>query len=177
MNIFALDTNPIQAARWLVDRHVVKMVTETAQCLACAAIRHGQTPDKMPLTKGGTPMKGGYHYHPSSIWAGNTRDNFRWLCRHGLAIADEYHNRYGKKHFSEDQILKLMFHSLDIIPEGTLEPFAVAISEDSRCRLDPLFNKVDAVTQYRMYYTVDKSHLHSWKRNKPWWIDRYTAAA
>ena len=31
MNIFVLDTDPVQAAQYLVDKHVVKMPLETAQ--------------------------------------------------------------------------------------------------------------------------------------------------
>ena len=33
MNIFALSTNPREAAKWHVDKHVVKMPLETAQIL------------------------------------------------------------------------------------------------------------------------------------------------
>ena len=31
MNIFALDNDPILAARWHSDKHVIKMILETAQ--------------------------------------------------------------------------------------------------------------------------------------------------
>ena len=34
MNIFVVDTYPVLAARALCDRHVVKMVLETAQILS-----------------------------------------------------------------------------------------------------------------------------------------------
>ena len=34
MNIFVLDTNPITAAQMQCDKHVVKMVLETAQILS-----------------------------------------------------------------------------------------------------------------------------------------------
>ena len=36
MNIFFLSENPIQAAEWMVDRHVVKMILESAQLLSTA---------------------------------------------------------------------------------------------------------------------------------------------
>jgi len=36
MNIFYISTDPQQAANWMVDKHVVKMVTESAQLLSTA---------------------------------------------------------------------------------------------------------------------------------------------
>ena len=36
MNIFYLHEDPIQNAKWHVDKHVVKMVTEYAQLLSTA---------------------------------------------------------------------------------------------------------------------------------------------
>lgn len=34
MNIFFLDKDPVQCAQWMVDKHVVKMIVETAQLLS-----------------------------------------------------------------------------------------------------------------------------------------------
>lgn len=173
MNIFALHNDPDQAARWHVDKHVVKMVTETAQCLACAAIRHDVPTELMPLTKQGTPMRGGYHHHPSSIWAGNTRSNYLWLCHLGRSLADEYTARYGKTHASQAQV-ECLTTLASHIPDGQLEPFAIAISPDSKCRLIPDFDMLDPITQYRLYYIMDKHNLHSWKRNQPSWCSDST---
>ena len=36
MNIFALSDDPFQAAKWHNDKHLVKMITETAQMLCTA---------------------------------------------------------------------------------------------------------------------------------------------
>ena len=36
MNIFILDTDPIVAAQWQCDKHVVKMIVESAQMLSTA---------------------------------------------------------------------------------------------------------------------------------------------
>ena len=49
MNIFVLHEDPSTAARYHCDKHVVKMVVELFQQLGSAAIRHGATPDMMPL--------------------------------------------------------------------------------------------------------------------------------
>ena len=173
MNIFALDKNPSTAAKWHSDKHVVKMVTETSQCLACALIRHKTPTSLLPLTKKGTPVKGGYHHHPSSIWAGDTRANFLWLCSLGLSLCDEYTERYGKVHACEVQIKK-MCSLIKFIPEGELKPFAIAISDDMKCREIDGFDQMSAITKYRLYYKLDKSHIANWKQNKPNWYDKTT---
>lgn len=80
MNIFKLDESPKLAAEMHCDKHCVKQILESLQILSCAVIRHGATPDQMPLTAKGTPYKGGYPHHPSSRWGGDSRSNFLWLC-------------------------------------------------------------------------------------------------
>ena len=41
MNIFVLHKNPIEAAKMACDKHVVKMILETAQMLCTVAHAHG----------------------------------------------------------------------------------------------------------------------------------------
>ena len=171
MNIFALSTDHEVSAKWHNDKHCVKMVTEVMQCLSCAVIRHKTPTHLLPLSKKGTPVKGGYHHHPSSIWAGNTKGNFEWLCHHGVALAKEYTSSYGKTHFCEATITKL-FSLIDYIPDGKQEDFAIAISEDSECSKVEGFSDLHTCLQYRLYYKLDKAHLANWKQNKPNWYDR-----
>ena len=76
MNIFVLDENPVKAAEAMDCVRVPKMVTESAQMMASALRRHGATDEQMPLTKSGTPYKGGYHHHPCTVWAGDSEANF-----------------------------------------------------------------------------------------------------
>ena len=64
VNIFVLHDNPIRAAEMMCDKHIPKMVVETAQMMASALRRHGVTDERMPLTKSGTPYKGGYQASP-----------------------------------------------------------------------------------------------------------------
>ena len=57
MNIFVLDEHPVKAAQYYCDKHVPKMVVELFQQLGSATIRHGATPEQMPLTSKGTPLR------------------------------------------------------------------------------------------------------------------------
>lgn len=163
MNIFVLDKHPATAAKYNCDKHVVKMVLELFQQLGSAVIRHGATPDQMPLTSKGTPLKGGYHNHPCTRWCGNTRINYMWASTHAIALCEEYTARYGKTHSCEAGIRKLADMQY-MIPEGPLMPFAQAMPEE--------YKSHDAVTAYRNYYINDKKSFAKWNKlnNTPnWW--------
>jgi hypothetical protein len=162
MNIFCLSDCPYQSAKWLVDKHVVKQILESCQLL-CTAF-HLQGVD--------APYRSTHKNHPSSIWTRTSKENTQWLIEHSHGISDEYTARYGKTHKSKsvlewccDNFKKLTFDSHD------LTPFAIAISSDSICRTLPEFNENDPINAYRLYYKHDKKHIHTWKRNKPDWID------
>lgn len=148
MNIFVLDNDPMVAAKHQCDKHVVKMVLETAQML-CTAYDEA-------------PYKPTHRNHPCSIWARQTKENYLWLIIHGLALAEEYTERYGKVHKSQrviewcrDNMNKLMFE------ETGLTPFVQAVSDE--CKNN------DPVIAYRNYYMTDKAHMTTWKQNKPEW--------
>ena len=117
MNIFVLDENPIRAAEMMCDKHIPKMVVESAQMMASAVRRWGATDDVMPLTKAGKPYKGGYANHPCTLWAGDTFGNFGWLADHAIALCDEYTYRFGKVHACDDPITTLWRVGIDWVGE------------------------------------------------------------
>jgi len=163
MNIFVLHKDPIVSARMHCDKHVPKMVVELYQQIGSALRRYGATDDVMPTTKGGTPLKGGYHNHPCTRWVGDSRDNFRWAVQHGLALCEEFKLRYNKPHYCEDGI-RMMGELADLIPQGELTEFAQAMPDECR--------QPSAVLAYRIYYKVDKSRFAKWERGREapcWW--------
>ena len=94
MNIFYLDKNPKLCAQYHVDRHVVKMILETAQLLSTA---HW-------LTGGEGPYRATHKNHPSAIWARSNKSNYNWLCKLGLELCEEYTYRYGKIHKTQQHL-------------------------------------------------------------------------
>ena len=88
MNIFVLDPDPVKAAEYYCDKHVPKMCVELYQQLGSAVIRHGATPDQMPLTSKGTPLTLSIRivYQPSvtklaiNRGANSVPTNFIYLC-------------------------------------------------------------------------------------------------
>lgn len=179
MNIFVLALDPIEAARMHCDKHIPKMCVEAAQMMASALRRHGATDEQMPLTKKGTPYKGGYHHHPCTVWAGDSRANFKWLAQHARALLFEYYVRFSKT----SELMSNKTHACygpiyamsgmtDMIPEGELTPFAIAIADHMECRKLPDFDNMSAVEKYRAYYNHDKRYFAKWEKGTPapdWW--------
>ena len=160
VNIFYLDEDPVIAAKMQCNKHVVKMSCETAQLL-CSAFNPGEA-----------PYLRSHYNHQHAIWARESRDNYRWLLIHGLALCKEYTERYGKIHASE-KVIKWCFRNayrIDFPKEGLTTP-PYAISPDMNCRtLISEFDSLSRVEQYHLYYIMDKSHFAVWPEGKmPQW--------
>ena len=174
MNIFVLDLDPVKAARMHCDKHVPKMCVEAAQMMASALRRHGATDEQMPLTKSGTPYKGGYKHHPCTVWAGDSRDNFTWLARHAQTLLTEYSNRFDKVHACNGPV-HIMSCKDHIIPKGGLTQFALAMPDEYRP--DPIDGETVyhaypkfAIKAYRDYY--HSKQFAKWEKGTPtpsWW--------
>lgn len=150
MNIFYLHYIVRICARYHVDRHVVKMCLETAQLLCTAIIESGGT----------APYKSTHKNHPSAKWARQSKRNWKWLKRLGIALCREYTYRYDKEHKCEQIIRSLECPDLPDVP-FTRPPQAMADE----------YKHEDTLIAYRNYYSYGKKHLHSWtRRDKPEWI-------
>jgi len=112
MNIFVTSECPIECAKYLDNKRVVKMVLESAQLLSTAlrecGIKYG--------------YKATHINHPCSIWARTNQANFLWLYRHGLALCAEYTRRYSKVHKSE-AVIRGSLKYLQALPSGELTEF------------------------------------------------------
>ena len=95
MNIFYLDEDPEVAAIVQYNKHVVKMILESAQMLCTAHHCYGDREQKENV-----PYKQAHLNHPSTIWARRSRATYMWLYEHMLALGHEYTHRYGKVHKS-----------------------------------------------------------------------------
>lgn len=152
MNIFVLDADPVQAAKDQCDKHIVKMVTESAQILSTVLA-------KREVIVG---PKATHHNHPCVIWAGETRLNYIWLALHFSGQLVEYTARYKRIH-AYTHLVHAYDHFNALIPEGPLTPFAQAMPEQYR--------QEDAVEAYRAYYKGEKARFAEWRYSKrpDWW--------
>ena len=152
MNIFLLDTLPAQCAIYHVDRHVVKMILETAQLLSTACHLND-----MPVR-----MQPTHRNHPSAVWARSTAGNWLWLRQLGIELCKEYTYRYEKIHACQDYIKTLPCP----LKDGELNLLGMP-----QCMPDEYKNP-DPVQAYRNYYAYGKRELHAWKKRRmPEWLE------
>jgi hypothetical protein len=161
MNIFYLDEDFDTCARYHVDKHVVKMVTEYAQLLS-SAVRLSGIDAGYKLT---------HANHPSAIWTRESLDNWLWLRDLSEALNLEYMYRYNHdtNHKAYDVIQRL---PLPNIPSIGITPFRLAMPDDVKIEGDP-------IQSYRNYYNVHKQHICQWtNRDMPdWYVPNFAALA
>jgi hypothetical protein len=154
MNIFVLDENPWKAAWYQCDKHVVKMILETAQLL-CSA--HW-------MTGGEAHYRLTHKNHPCSKWARESLNNYKWLAVHGRALCHEYTKRYNKVHKTQE-VIYWCENNLPNIPSNGLTEFPLAMPDDVKTPGDP-------VKSYRDYYRKYKKDIVKWNHSeKPEWYE------
>jgi hypothetical protein len=144
MNIFFLSLNPKEAARLHCDKHVVKMILETAQLLYSS---HWML---NPEGLRENAYKIAHKNHPCAIWVRTSLSNYMWLASLGWWLCKEYKHRYGedKIHKTEQHIIWLLNNPpKGILCYGFTMP-ALAMPDE--------YKKDDVVESYRLYYIESK---------------------
>jgi len=145
MNIFYLSEDPKQAAKYMYNKHVVKMILESAQLLCTAhIISDGEAAD--------VPYKATHKNHPSAIWARESVSNYIWLYDHMIALGNEYTRRYGKKHLT---ILKCS-GALCKAPNNVTK---VDLTPMPQCMPDQYKVPGNSVEAYWNYYEAEKVNV------------------
>ena len=160
MNIFYLDKDPRLCAQYHTDKHVVKMILESAQLL-CTAVN----------TLAGeqvTPYKSPYVNHHCSVWVRESFANWNYVWNLMYALDLERQFRY--KHTKEHKIITALngvdmyFLAQSLVPRIGLTTPALAMPAHCKISSDP-------VECYREYYRKEKVALHKWTgRDKPYWL-------
>jgi len=150
MNIFYLDKDPVKAAKVQYNKHVVKMILESAQML-CTAHHHYGNGDNVPYKKA--------HYnHPSTIWVRDNCENYAWLYRHMIALGKEYTKRYGKTHLTITKCKE---------PLGSTPPDMpwLGFTQPPQCMPDEYKDKC-SIQAYWNYYIGEKHIVANLKTEK-----------
>ena len=114
MNIFYLHRDPVAAAKVQYNKHVVKMILESAQML-CTAHHHYGNGDNVPYRKA--------HYnHPSTKWVRESDEHYMWLFDHMVALGKEYTKRYGKTHLTINKCFLPLYRVPEGIPSNGFTP-------------------------------------------------------
>jgi hypothetical protein len=148
MNIFVLDTDPLIAAQYHCDKHISKMILESAQMLST-------------VLKG--PYRSTHVHHPCTKWVAQSQANALWLWHLMVHLNGEYITRWNKddNHLAYSKCAHLI-SSLHVLPNTELTPFALAMPEQ--------YKNDDPVLAYRAYYRSKSFAV--WRNGAPsWWQD------
>ena len=125
------------------------MPLETAQLLCTVAHKRGFEAVYKPTHKN----------HPATLWLERSSANWNWLCLHGIALCEQYTERYGKIHKCQSIIQDMFDSTVKIWGESILytehTPFEQCMPEQYR--------QADPVEAYRAYYRGDKRAIATWK--------------
>ena len=144
MNIFHLDKNPKICAEYHCDRHVVKMILETAQMLSTAYRKKFGDNDDL--------YKTAYPKHPMTIWVGDSGDNFFWSVQLLDQLLYQYTVRYKKVH----KTIKIsnLLHS----KHKLWHTWKTEFTPPPLCMPDE-YKSDDYIQSYRNYYIGDKKRF------------------
>lgn len=157
MNIFVIDSDPINAARFHCDKHL-KMILESAQMLS-TCIRHLGVDDDL-LYKKFNPK------HPCNLWLMESRENVKWLLTMCRQLGQENVIRNGKQHKSM-MVVNYSEKYINVFPDKPFTKFKLAMF--------PQFMTEDIVHSYRLFYASAKFRFAKWKTSQPYWWDEYRA--
>lgn len=162
MNIFVLDKDPILAAQLQCDKHVVKMILESAQLLS--GVHRKLLGDRITPTADAALYKQTHINHPCSIWARACAENYNWLVDHFFALLEEYTYRYGRVHASSR-----LCSNLDCPPNGI--PSIQGGTDFALCMPDH-YKRDCPVESYQNYYASKRNDFKMvWtKRATPNWM-------
>ena len=178
MNIFYLDDDPIKAASYMHDKHIISGINESTQLLSnWAAQWDGPTGDEDggdfdPFEQcsflGDLPWTALSHQNvPVSKWLYEGLGNVQWLVNHLYGLLNEYDLRYSgnKDKFTKSRtIVYKMDAFLEHFKKKIFTPPVIAVPDK--------YNNGDAVESYRAYYAAEKAPDNRWSRpsKKPEWI-------
>lgn len=178
MNVFFLDRDPVLAAQYHCDKHVVKMILESAQLLSTAhRVLDGE--EGVKLSSNGRKLKEwtlpdwredvlyktSHYNHPCAVWVRQSQDHYYWLESLLKALYNEYTARYNKTHLTEIKLADALIFCPDNCPKAGWTDPPQAMDLYPQCKVPG-----DVVQAYRNYYKEIKADLAFWNYSpKPYW--------
>lgn len=142
------------------DKHVVKMILESAQLLSTAhRILDG---DPLPDSREGLFYRSTHKNHPCAKWARESVENYNWLVDHFDGLLSEYTHRYNKQHKCFGMLYDIQSPPKALVAwDGTNPPSCMP----DECKIGTV------VENYREYYRKHKISFCKWtNREVPSWI-------
>ena len=185
MNIFVLASDPQDAARYHCNKHVVKMILESAQMMCAAHWTHLLKKEGLSLSdfkrvrdaqqwlyentnpEIQPPWKLSHSRHPCTIWMSENVSNYLWHSRLGFALLKEYSRRYDNKVHKSQVVHEWLRENLPVdIDHGLITDHPLCMPAECKVVGDP-------VTSYRNYYKKYKQKIAVWepRSNTPKWFE------
>lgn len=170
------------------DRHVIKMILESAQMLVTASYNPAfkrlvslAAFDMLAESRPCAPLSASHKMHPCMQWVNTAPENLCYLARLALALCYEKQRRWPMNMRHEYQAWLQLLNTQLAAPWTASNPyykfpanFAIAIKDTS---LRSVAAPADqALRIYRHYYIKDKARFATWKApaSKPAWFDTET---
>jgi hypothetical protein len=183
VNIFYVHKDPIVSAKMLIDKHVCKMIIESAQMLSTAhrmldGVKYTDRTKKghriqrwrMSSNLEDTLYKACHTGHPSTVWVMENIVHYVWLYKHMIALNDEFKLRYNhtKDHMTIQKLKDVLSHTPKNIPINKIATDPTPAMPDE-CKIPG-----DVIGSYRKYYIEKKQSFASWKSPSTppqWWVE------
>lgn len=149
MNLFYLDANPKIAAEYHCDKHVCKMIVETAQMLSTAHHLCGHASDSI--------YKPAYPNHPMTVWVRTNSANYTYAYMLFCSLLSEYHTRYGKTHKSSKLVSELSMVPSRVPNSFYQSPLPLCMPDQYKIEGSP-------IKSYQNYYVAEKSRFARYTR-------------
>lgn len=162
MNIFVLDKSPILSAKYHNDKHVSKMILESAQLL-CTSYYFTNEIDNLDFK----PYKLTHQTRVCVKWVNESLSNWLWLKEMALELNNEFKLRFDKgdkNHKSAELIMKMPPPK---IKDVGLTDFVFDVKDEVQDKYKCYENVID---KFRYYYMDEKRYLANWKTEKPHWF-------
>ena len=165
MNIFYLDKEPQIAAHYHNDKHVVKMILESARMLSTAHRELDGDDDGTLYDADDIIYRATHKNHPSTVWVRDNAKHYQWLYNLFESLCDEYTHRYGKEHLTDSKLREIL----------RFQPFFIdtnkRFTQPPQCMPDEYKVDGNSVAAYRNYYMGEKSGFAKWSKRQtpPWW--------
>ena len=171
MNIFYLHEDPVQNAKWHIDKHIVKMPIEYAQLMSTAHrmldghMYIGRTANgrrikrwKLQDERDDILYKASHVNHPSAVWVRESIENYFQMYKIYMATLAEFTHRYGKVHLTDKKLREMLQSApMQIDVEPYVDPY-LAMPNDVK--------QSNVVEAYKNYYINYKKDFAKWT-NRP----------
>jgi len=154
VNLFYLHEDPQICASMHCDKHVVKMIIETAQLLSTAV--------RTIEPNAPNVYKTSHLNHPSARWVRANAQNYRWATLLLKFLGEEYERRYGKRHKTIREVYGSFAQYEGRMPAGEFYPPPQVVPEQHK--------RDDTVEAYRSYYHDKLSFIFYKKGGWPEWL-------